>query len=72
MFEVYQRCSNQWINADGGRLVGIRAEAIEAAMRVCRVPVRERLAVFDAVSGIGAEVAAGHNEKIKAKNAKVR
>lgn len=64
-FEVYQRCQGQWTTTDRGRLISLRAEAVEAVMRVCRIRADERLAVFDQVMALGGQVAGHHNDKLR-------
>lgn len=55
------RCQNQFTVTMGGKLAGIRAEAIETALNVCRVSDDDRLELYDQVATFGNLVSKAHN-----------
>lgn len=54
---IYRICSDQWTVNAMGRLIGIRLEAIEAALRIAGIPEEMWMETLDKVQTIGRNIA---------------
>lgn len=52
--QVFARCVTQW-NVGFGGPIGLRYESVDTVMRLMRVPVGDRVSVFDTVRALESE-----------------